>query len=126
MPRSRARSEPSGTGRLTAIAAGQSRTTSDSAEPEQRGRAVDQVWSARSARDGGVILAEREADQPLRDRIGQEARQLATELRRQDAQAGEQRARRDKARAQPGDLEVARQIGMAEPLRIDPQRERLE
>ena len=58
--------------------------------------------------DDRVVLAERERDQPLGGRIGQEGRQLPADLRRQDPEAGEQRARRDQAGAQPRDLEIAR------------------
>jgi hypothetical protein len=46
-----------------------------------------------------VLFAEREADQSLGRGIGEEHRQLAAELRRQDVQAGEQRTRGDPAGA---------------------------
>jgi hypothetical protein len=54
-------------------------TAGQSAERRTGVRDRGQV-ERRSARDGGVIFAEREADQPLGDRIGQESGQLAADL----------------------------------------------
>src|SRR5271169_780983 len=79
-------------------------------------RATANPAPSSSARDGRVIFANRERDQPLSKWICQEARDVAGRpgLRNEDVQAGEDRSRGNEPRAETGDAEIARELIVAE------------
>src|SRR3569623_2791214 len=79
-----------------------------------------------SAGDAGVVLGQRPGDQALGYWSGQEARDVTLRGGGEDAQAGEQRARRDEARAQAGNPEIARELLVPELAGVDGERARLE